>query len=131
MKEIKFRAWNPDNKNHPMVQNALFRCDARELLQGEGIYKNWVLMQFTGVTDSNGREIYEGDIVAIGVGDKTEDNLIMRVIYDAPTFRLVNANNTYGNFNIVTLKDSYRKVIKQEVIGNIFQNSSLLTSTKD
>lgn len=49
MREIKFRAWNPDNPNasQRMVLNPLHRCDPDDLLDGkkEGFYKNWILMQ--------------------------------------------------------------------------------------
>ena len=54
-REIKFRAWDRDNKE-------LVYQDAN-LTAGKVISRFDVLVQFTGLHDKNGKEIYEGDIV--------------------------------------------------------------------
>ena len=62
MREIKFRAWlEPEKK----MNNGLFglRSDGEVSFQSNNPEFNVILMQYTGLKDKNGKEIYEGDIV--------------------------------------------------------------------
>jgi uncharacterized phage protein (TIGR01671 family) len=76
MREIKFRAWETNRK--VMVNDIkifpkygwLVLADNDTI---EGCSDNWLLMQYTGLKDKNGKEIYEGDIVSGFFGtQKTE-----------------------------------------------------------
>ena len=71
MREIKFRVWNTNLKKwvHPCVDiTNSFNHDTPNKI-----------MQYTGLTDKNGKEIYEGDILKysiIGIGRDVETPVI-------------------------------------------------------
>ena len=92
--------------------------------------------QFTGLTDKNGADIYEGDIISFSNGTLSQDvngdipcpngspmryskneNLIREVIYEKSSFRINNGN---------PLGSAYLSSDEIEIIGNIHQNSDLL-----
>lgn len=72
MREIKFRAFNKEQNKMRNVHSISFdkfigiEKVGKELkANGKIIDDNFVLMQFTGLQDKNGKDIYEGDVVAI------------------------------------------------------------------
>ncbi len=71
MREIKFRAWNkPTNEMNYYVEHYTYAdgswgCSAGTNNNPIGNSENFILMQYTGLKDKNGKEIYEGDIIRI------------------------------------------------------------------
>lgn len=70
MREIKFRAWDKENKAFmPNEGYAICDGDVMGLRYGnemEDVLTDQVeIMQYTGLKDVNGKDIYEGDIVVV------------------------------------------------------------------
>ena len=61
-REIKFRVWDLDNKEWYHSTQLVIRPYSGSITDG-ATTPNTELMQFTGLNDKNGKEIYEGDIL--------------------------------------------------------------------
>ncbi len=144
-REIKFRAL--DKKSKEICKVTAIDFEKKEVwifseLQDD-VYKlsfNEVeLMQFTGLKDKNGKEIFEGDILKQGEG---EHETLIEVkfgngTFDSGCYNFTGFYGVYlkigfgGGFSKRDLCESMDEITKEEcerreVIGNIWENKELL-----
>lgn len=143
MRELKFRAWDKNSKimcnvnfirfSESQYTNVGYRIknngkifDENSLLN-ENAHGTCVLMQYTGLKDKAGKEIYEGDIIDI---HQTVNgcNLFVIVWSDIGFGARYLIDQREYEYDIKELLDvnigKYEKSI--EVVGNIYENHGLL-----
>ena len=112
-REIKFRFWDVDACKMLYPKCGIQDVGHFFLMIGKAI-KNLVPSQYTGVTDSKGNEIYEGDVIKYQYDSAYPDKFDMLVVEfeefepDKWGYQL---GQGYGNV---------------EVVGNIFENKELV-----
>lgn len=114
MREIKFRVWD-STPNYELMTASVTLDDIQE---GFNISRaHGTVMQYTGLKDKNGKEIYEGDICSSLNGKP-----MGVVMYQAPSF-VIKKNKrakTWYTFDLMPEENQF-----QEVIGNIYENPEL------
>jgi len=132
-REIKFRAW--DKLKHKMMETSYFdmwyytiaendetgrsrACECKD--QQDYCRANLEIMQFTGLKDTDGKEIYEGDILY--TSDLYRKHFV--VGYSGRSFEL------YDNKDGVVF-DPNNDWSEYEVVGNIYENPELLEKKND
>ena len=117
MRDLKFRAWDGESMIYP---------DHRLL----GGIRSWDIlqrfdnpMQYTGLKDKQGNEVYEGDILTGFIGNflgKPIDIPRCYVVWDNASFCLLDREGCFRS------TAEYHKLREMEVIGNIYANSGLI-----
>lgn len=127
VREIKFRAWFgeehkmiPFDELHIELENGeytvWYSLDGDSIQDGLCV-EDFNIMQYTGLKDKNGKEIYEGDIVRL---PEDEDYKYYSIIYSKNRlgFTLSNGCGFGLSYGI-------------EVVGNIYENPELLEVKND
>ncbi|MFV8367358.1 YopX family protein [Flavobacterium sp. XS1P27] len=88
----------------------------------------YIIEYFTGLTDRNGKEICEGDIINSGVGEIlwSELDCMFKVKWHGEIFKRVRGANDRYTLNGEPLFMNAH--IAWEVIGNIHENTELLST---
>lgn len=143
MREIKFRAWDKKSKKMREVNSIAFHNKrsnfdyessnlpkvinlwGRDAIEQKDIVLHrepdqCVLMQYTGLKDKNGKEIYEGDIGNTLIGRYGEPK--------KPFLAVIKCNRCFWSFWEIE-RDILHEIWPNdqfEVIGNIFENKEVL-----
>lgn len=123
MREIKFRAW--DKYSKIMLYSDEEKYPLWELLRD--CYKDErILMQYVGLKDKNGKEIYEGDILNTNSPHQVVAPYYVKTAL--PFIELVNSTGwDYDNGDYYHGGDITSHAWKEfEVIGNIYEQDYLL-----
>ena len=131
---FKFRAWVPaehwiaqtHNANEPKMIKNWQDCIYIEAVCFDALEEGIIVMQSTGLTDKNGKEIFEGDVVECSMSFEG-GTLPHRgeVVYD----------NTFAGFATKNLGGvtlfHHHCLHTMQVIGNIYENPELLEANND
>ena len=120
MREIKFRVFDKDYKKMHIVgkegHDSLTCWDGKiqyyNLQNGEGSgeHGSYILMQYTGLTDKNGKELYFNDYIHVYFGGKYNKTVPIKDIYDLS--------------NLIRVIDDHGATFK--IYGNAYENPELL-----
>lgn len=130
MREIKFRAW--DNERKQIINYISSISPITHNLLNISI-NNHMLMQYTGLKDKNGKEIYEGDIIKITKWKwefrRWGKEYVTDIYFEhwAFRYRWGDWSGSILDFRSVVVLQWYELITQDvEIIWNIYKNPELL-----
>ena len=137
-REIKFRAYDEYNNEMYIVDNLSFEDGLMIKVDMFNDYfepEEMILMQYTGLKDKNGVEIYEGDIIKfIDDYDEFEDRDIYEIgviqNYDK-IYKNESDESSFPNCDYYFSKHLEDYYSECEVIGNVWENGELLKESEE
>lgn len=144
-REIKFRAWDTVKKEmhgcidavewliggEPIRARAFDGYETHNMIMGYNKETPFILLQFTGLKDNTGKDIYEGDVIPIRFFHNNPPSkrpkqkyviVNLPVIFKDGEFKLDDYNQILTEYGT-----TYRKwYVDRKVIGNIFEHPELI-----
>ncbi len=123
---LKFRVWHKHDKEFkPLVAlnfaNKMVDYHNRAGFVEDGDFEDFEIQRWTGLTDKDGKEIYEGDIVCAESSDNKYLSIVTWCDFDARWgFQSIGCGNTQYLMNLTAGCSIW------SVRGNIFENPELL-----
>jgi len=119
-RKIKFRGWNGNYMEGPFELGSVLAGDSHD--------PDWKVMQFTGLLDRNGKEIYEGDIVKERIFNRESWHIVYWNNKDARWDLRFSDNESIPYISHV---HSFFVSGRCEVIGNTWENPEILEKGND
>jgi uncharacterized phage protein (TIGR01671 family) len=136
MREIKFRGWVQGSMVPVSIINNYRFCgrtlemDFEEMSAFIKLLEDIPIMQYTGIKDGSGKEIYEGDRVSFTVFDCFDNDTQYDgiIVYSGSRFMIWKTieSEYYGNDGGFDLDWTVEQDETFEVTGNIYENKELL-----
>lgn len=136
MREHKFRIWWKGVKEMRHFSKGYIQCGHKDFQtgiifpieeNGQGVFLgHGEVMQFTGLKDANGKDIYECDILSGHFSNGEE--LLQEVRYNEQSacFGAVNLPENKYSSRINGINQLWIDEFQKKVIGNVFQNPELI-----
>jgi uncharacterized phage protein (TIGR01671 family) len=123
MREIKFRQWDSGRK---VMYNDIGAVD--QGWNGCTILKfdENPLMQFTGLKDKNGKDIYEGDIISLWFEELFFQGTVTGTVKYDESSAYFQIEFKTGTIALIAIDIEYSEIV---VIGNIYENGELLEAS--
>jgi len=132
MREIKFRAWIKEDKKMENVKTMGFTDKTIRCLKKNEFINAYLLrrvsfddvelMQYTGLKDKNGKEIYENDLISCN----KYKNIV--VFFENGCFKVKYSKN--DTTNVTCTLDTFLEKYKCKISGNVYENKNLLEENR-
>ena len=146
MRELKFRIWDKTDREWTSYPPFFSSAHGKifEFFPSKYQAENLVIQQFTGLTDKNGKEIYEGDIVRFDEPTKLCQDVYMSSLYvfgfyngsflnpviynsiNGRKFSKVEPNSLNPDGRAKLDSNPHFDWTRAEVLGNIYEDSELI-----